>query len=369
MIINDCSWDKFLKKENGKPIVCFGAGMMPGYIEPLWEQIGIWKNIVCFLDNNIEKSGILVGKSQKKIVMTLNDFLQKLVGMEEFCLVITCETFDPIVKQLNKIKELDKVECYIYPLLNKSYFDSKRCNTLIESGLYETIPRKIHYCWFGKNEMGPLQKMCLESWKRICPDYEIICWNEENYNVEKNLYIKQAYEKKKWAFVSDYVRLDVLFEYGGIYVDTDVELIKSIDFLLKQQAFIAYGEWPALNSGAGIGSVKGNSIIKEMRDNPRAKLPFTLPNGECNLITNSIYESAVLQKYGLVQDFQMQKVGGMLILPPDYFAPESVLGADAYISERTLAIHHCIGSWADDKRKSERKMTQEASQENIYLKN
>lgn len=364
MIINDCSWDKFLKKQKGKPIVCFGAGMMPSYIEPLWEKLKIWKDIICFLDNDLKKLGTFIGKNEKKPVKTINDFLKHPI--DKFCLVITCETFDPIVKQLNKIKELDKVDCYIYPWLNKSYFNLKGCNTLIESGLYETIPRKIHYCWFGKNEMGPLQRMCLESWKRMCPDYEIICWNEENYNVGKNLYIKQAYEKKKWAFVSDYVRLDVLFEHGGIYLDTDVELVKSIDFLLKEQAFIAYGEWPALNSGAGIGSVKGNSIIKEMRDNPRANLPFILSNGECNLTTNSIYESDILQKYGLVQDFQMQKVEGMLVLPPDYFAPESVLGRDVYISGRTVAIHHCAGSWADDKRKSERKMTQKASQKNTY---
>ena len=91
------------------------------------------------------------------------------------------------------------------------------------------IPKVIHYCWFGGNEMSALEKKCIESWKTQCPDYEIIRWDETNYDVTKNLYMQQAYAAKKWAFVSDYARLDILYQHGGFYLDTDVELLQSLD--------------------------------------------------------------------------------------------------------------------------------------------
>lgn len=102
------------------------------------------------------------------------------------------------------------------------------------------IPKKIHYCWFGRNPLPELARRCIESWKKYCPDYEIIEWNEDNYDINKIPYVKEAYQAKKWAFVTDYVRLDVVNKFGGIYLDTDVELLKSLDSLLKYKAFL---EW------------------------------------------------------------------------------------------------------------------------------
>ena len=93
------------------------------------------------------------------------------------------------------------------------------------------IPKKIHYCWFGGNPMPEKDKKCIESWKRYCPDYEIIRWDESNYDVSKNRYMKEAYEEKKWGFVPDYARLDIIYNEGGIYLDTDVELVKNLDDL------------------------------------------------------------------------------------------------------------------------------------------
>ena len=96
------------------------------------------------------------------------------------------------------------------------------------------IPKIIHYCWFGKNPLPPLVEKCIASWKLYCPDYEIICWNEERYDIHQCEFTEQAYQAGKWAFVADYVRLDVLVKYGGIYLDTDVELLKPIDYLLTK---------------------------------------------------------------------------------------------------------------------------------------
>ena len=99
------------------------------------------------------------------------------------------------------------------------------------------IPKIIHYCWFGKNPLSDLAKKCIDSWKKYCPDYEIIEWNEENFDINSNVYVKEAYDSKKWAFVTDYVRLYALDKCGGIYMDTDVELLKGIDVFLENEAF------------------------------------------------------------------------------------------------------------------------------------
>ena len=104
------------------------------------------------------------------------------------------------------------------------------------------IPKIIHYCWFGHNKLPALYEKCIQSWKKYCPDYEIVCWNEENFDITQNRYAKEAYEAGKWAFVSDYVRLKVLFEHGGIYLDTDVELIRPIDALVADGGYMGFDE-------------------------------------------------------------------------------------------------------------------------------
>lgn len=104
----------------------------------------------------------------------------------------------------------------------------------------ESIPKIIHYCWIGKSEKPESVEYCIESWKKYCPDYKIIEWNENNYDFIKNEYMKEAYDSKKWGFVPDYARLDIIYNYGGIYLDTDVEIIKSFDALLNQEAFIGF---------------------------------------------------------------------------------------------------------------------------------
>ena len=102
------------------------------------------------------------------------------------------------------------------------------------------IPKVIHYCWFGKKPLPPLAVNCIDSWKKFCPDYEIIEWNEKNFDINSNTYVREAYENKKWAFVSDYVQLYALYNYGGIYMDTDVQVLKPLDAFLNDQAFSGF---------------------------------------------------------------------------------------------------------------------------------
>ena len=126
-----------------------------------------------------------------------------------------------------------------------------------------SIPKVIHYCWFGKGEMPKLAKKCIKSWKKYCPDYEIICHNEDNFDCFQNRYMSEAYQAKKWAFVSDYARLKIIYDNGGIYLDTDVEIIKPIDDLLRNKGFMGFDEKGIVATGLGFGAEKGNEIIGE----------------------------------------------------------------------------------------------------------
>lgn len=208
------------------------------------------------------------------------------------------------------------------------------------------IPKKIHYCWFGGNEMPELSKKCLESWKKYCKDYEIIEWNEKNIDLNSNQYIKEAYKCKKWAFITDYVRLYVLYNYGGIYMDTDVEVIKPIDAFLSHKAFSGFENNNMIPTGI-IGSEKGNQWIKDLLkeyDN----IHFINSKGKMDLTTNVIrITNLTKKKYGLLlkSSYQELKGGIVTIYPFDFFCPKSHITKEIYITENTCTIHHFAGSW------------------------
>lgn len=128
---------------------------------------------------------------------------------------------------------------------------------------YNLLPKTIHYCWFGNNEKPKLFYKCYKSWKRFCPDYEIIEWNESNIDISScPLYVQQAFEEKKWAFVTDYIRLKIIYENGGIYLDTDVELLKPLDDLLVYNAYFGFEDEKHINTGLGFGAAKGFELLK-----------------------------------------------------------------------------------------------------------
>jgi len=348
MIVKE-SWDE-LKNEirkTGYPVVCFGAGAVPVLAEPLLEKEGIWDQIKYFLDNDESKAGSKVGDIKSIQVMTVKSFEE--TNNDKFILLIMCERYVSVLKQLNQIKKWDNISCYIYIKLNYETIKSIPTETLPVTKKESAIPKIIHYCWFGGSEKSELNKKCINSWKEFCPDYQVIEWNEKNYDVQKTRYMSEAYKKEKWAYVADYARLDILYQMGGIYLDTDVELLEKMDVLLGEKAFIACGQWSAVNSGAGIGCIKGHPLIKEMRDEPRSDIPFVQEDGTLNLKQNGYYESKILRKYGFRQDFTMQYVCDLLVLSPEHMATASVLGERTFETKNTIGIHFCEGSWANKK--------------------
>jgi len=350
-------WKNFLQEvvATKKPIVCFGAGAVSTFIENLLIENNIWSRILYFLDNNPSKEGKTVGDLIKIPIITVDSFKKKRI--DDFILLITIESYVVVENQFNQFEQWNHVSCYEYIKLNyEIQKELKQSMWLLPKGKPAIVPKIIHYCWFGKSEKNELHKYCIESWKRHCPDYEMVEWNEDNYDVKKTLYMRQAYEAGKWAYVSDYARLDILYRYGGIYIDTDVELFCNFDELLGT-AFIAHGQWPAVNSGSGMGTEKGNEIILEMLEDERAVMPFIQKDGTYNMMENGYYESKVLRRHGYNEPFAMKSTDGMLILAPEILATSSVLGEKIFVTENTVSLHHCAGSWASLKALNERKET------------
>lgn len=208
------------------------------------------------------------------------------------------------------------------------------------------IPKIIHYCWFGGKKMPKLAKKCLKSWEKYCPDYKIICWNEENFDISQTpLYVRQAYERKKWAFVTDYVRLKIVYENGGIYLDTDVEVLKNLDKFLIYEAFFGFENSQYVATGLGFGATQKNEIIHQMLEVYK-NIPFIKEDNSIDITPCPVRNTEVLVKNGLVlnNSFQILK-DKIAIFPKDYFCPIAYESKEKNFTNNTYTIHWFNGSW------------------------
>jgi hypothetical protein len=215
------------------------------------------------------------------------------------------------------------------------------------------IPKIIHYCWFGGNPLPELAIKCIASWEKYFPGYAVKEWNESNYDVHKIPYIDEAYTAKKYAFVSDYARFDILYQYGGIYFDTDVEVIKPFDVIVERGGFIgieSIGKVAAglggigCNAGLGIGCNAGLSIVCQILDF-YASIQFVNADGSYNLHTVVEYVTTILKKNGLVNKNIIQQLDGITVYPIEYFCPMNFETGVISITNNTYCIHHFAGSW------------------------
>ena len=206
------------------------------------------------------------------------------------------------------------------------------------------IPKVIHYCWFGRGQMPELALKCIESWKTYLPDYELRLWNEDSFDVNSLKFTRQAYEKRKFAFITDVVRLYALDEFGGVYMDTDVEILRPIDEFLKFKAFTGFESDDMLPTGI-MASEAHSPWLKELRRYYRKK-PFVRWNGRLNKTPNTIIISRILKKGGIRIDNTRQTYMDCLeIFPRDYFCPKSHRTGEINITGNTYCIHHFAGSW------------------------
>ncbi|MDE5413791.1 glycosyltransferase family 32 protein [Alkalihalobacterium chitinilyticum] len=210
------------------------------------------------------------------------------------------------------------------------------------------IPKIIHYCWFGNNEKPDIVKKCIASWNKHLSDYEIKEWNEKNFDFSSNAYANEAYQNKKFAFVSDYVRVHVLYHIGGIYLDTDVEVFKSFDDLLHLESFWGFEQESFIGTST-IGSKKGNPLIKMFLDSYEDK-NFVKENGMLDQLTNVAIISELLQNKGLKLNGKFQELDELgTFFPQTYFSPYDYINCRKFITKDTYAMHHFYKSWLPPK--------------------
>ena len=206
------------------------------------------------------------------------------------------------------------------------------------------IPKIVHYCWFGNGPKGKKELRCIESWKKYCPEYEIIEWNETNVDLDMMPFVREAYDAKKYAFVSDVVRLWVLLNNGGIYFDTDVEIIKPFDEFLRYKGFIGFENNDYLNTGQCVGAEKNNPVIKDMylyyKD-----YHFLNNDGSFNMIGCPKVNTEILVNHGLLRNGEFQLIDDFAVFPADYFNPYDDPTGKLNITENTHSIHWYSKSW------------------------
>lgn len=216
------------------------------------------------------------------------------------------------------------------------------------------IPKIIHYCWFGGNPFPPMIEDCINSWKKYCPDYEIIQWNENNFDFSECKYAQDAYENKNWSFVSDYVRHYVIYKYGGIYLDTDVKLIKSLDNLLNEKAYAGFEDDWTVNTGIGFGAEKNDPIVKELYE-AYFSLNFFNDDGTVNPIIQPKITTDIFVKHGLqLYNNKKQKVENFTIYPIEYFCPYDIKIKKMNITPNTYSIHYYTATWYNEEQRRNR---------------
>ena len=208
------------------------------------------------------------------------------------------------------------------------------------------IPKIIHYCWFGRAEKGERIQSYIKGWKKILPDYQIIEWNEDNFDINCNTYVKEAYEHRKYAFVSDVARVYALNEYGGIYLDTDVEIRQSLTPFLNHKMILAYESESLLMTGFMAASKK-NPNIKQLLDSYEHR-KFVQQDGTLNMTANTVYLTNMMKEKGLSYSADIQVLNdGTAIYPLNIFGAFDADNSSFVITPETVLVHWCMASWSN----------------------
>lgn len=352
--------DKFVEYIEDKDIYIYGVGDFYRRLSGKAVYPGIHKKVAGYIDNGRKGEKITVLGQEYHVYGV--EFL-KSVGQG---VILLCGTtyLEEMYKQLEAQCLPDELECFIMPLIwavsdGRDDPDIMRQlslkGDLLPKKEYK-IEKKIHSFWFSGERKPEKYQRCIDTWKRVCPDYEIVEWDMDSYDCNKNLFLKQAYEKKKWAFMSDYARLDVIYHYGGIYLDMDVELLKDFEPLLRFDAFFNYGMRHMIELGSGFGSIKRNPFIGSLlklyenaafldREGKSQEMKYVQPRW----INDSF------RKKGFWMNGDMQLVDNMLLLPRRFYTPKD----DFFLwnclqSDDTRGIHHFNSEWQPQEYREQR---------------
>lgn len=355
-------------------LYCFGAGKVFDTFFARDAGKALARYVSAVADNHADELSvsykILNGRS-----IPIISFERLMNEIEEGDMIlITTNLFREIIAQLGDIEKLQNTQYCIYFAVEIELYDKNGVNLFVPNCLaqYEQIqiPKIIHYCWFGKGEIPVKCRKWMESWEKYCPDYKIIKWSEDNYDVHKSRYMGQAYDMRQWAFVSDYARIDIINEYGGVYLDTDVELIRNLDELLRNDAFCGFENSQLVAYGLGFGSKKNNCILTEIKEYYDSR-SFQQKDGNLDKRSCPYIQTEIMEKHGLKKNGEFQIVDGMTVLPL------RILCGMSSHSFRTLrdlsctyAIHHYTASWLTEEwRKGQQGMKEwiKDNEDYIYL--
>lgn len=347
-----CGLDEFSSRIKNKKLYFIGAGKnaLQLMLKYDWE-------VACCIDNDVEKKGTFLEAQNKRIPIYGWDFLLSKVT-QETVLLVTPSDFEALEKQIDSESILDKVSVYILKLMESIQYDMDRIEASkapfsITKGTVPKIPKIIHYFWFSGDPYPENVQKCIDSWHKFCPDYEFKKWDLTNYKTDCR-FANEALEHKCWAVASDYGRCDVVYRYGGIYLDTDVELIKPLDDLLYDDGFIGFEDLYYVDPGSGFGATQNNPIVKQFcsiyeRDNTK----FVLDDGSLNKIICPAYYTKKLEDIGLRHDGSFQNLGGFVVYPPLVLCPHSYRTGAIVKLKTTFSIHHHYGGWFDQRQKAQ----------------
>lgn len=337
---------EFIREIQDKKLYFFGAGrVLTNCVELYCEN----KPLEAIVDNNEGLWGTRKTVGGQSIrVIGLDAFIKELEGapLERVVLLITSAFYGvEIVEQLDAIPELEGLPCYLHAVIRNTAEPGPQFS--FSTG-EQKIPKKIHYIWIGNQQLPHRLQTCVDSWSRVNPDYEIIRWDESNYDFTKVDYMREAYERRDWAFASNYARLDVIYQCGGIYLDTDAEAVRSLDVLLCDEVFFGMSGGDSIASGAGFGAVPGHPLIKDLRDIYHGK-QFISKDGKLNRGPGYNSRHPIFKQYGFRILNEYQKRDGIVLYPAEVLSPLGVGGLGNFFSEKTVSIHHNDGAGASDR--------------------
>lgn len=336
---------------NRFPLIIFGAGKMAiktlDCINETYPDYD-FSRILYFVDNDVNKWGSTFQyKENAYRIISLKDIACDI--RDKVAIIVSTIYSDEILEQLANNDDFinTHVICYSdipYAKIMDDFYLPKS----LKMTEYPIIPKVIHYCWFGRAKIPDKYREWMKTWAKYCPDYEIVEWNDDNYDYKKNEYMYEAYKANQWAFVSDYARMDVVYNYGGIYLDTDVELIRNIDVLLYQKAFMGLQNDLRIATGLGFGAIKRHHTIGEFILEYEDR-KFLLPDGGYDLTPCPSIQTPFLEKKGYKRENKYQVVDDIAILPAPVLG--GYIGEHLVVNEDVYMLHHYAASWISPERR------------------
>ncbi len=339
------SIEQGLSDFENREIIFIGAGKMAQDILTQFD----W-NIKCAVDNNPDMAGTTLTAERKTVPVCAWDALYRDEN-KECILLITPMYVSKLIEQINTDSQLENREVYIYQYMRALQWDIDRIRVSerpfsMTVGTVNRIPKTIHYFWFSGDPYPEKVQKCIDSWKRYCPDYEFKKWTLENYKTD-NVFCNEALSVRNWAHASDYGRCDVIRRYGGIYLDTDVELVKPLDDLLYDEGFFCFESADGVDPGSGMAAAQGNEILEEIC-NQYEEIHFINEDRSFNKVNIIPQYTNVLKKHGLVSDGSYQIVDGIAVYPPLVMSPYSYNTGLTCPYEKTYGIHHWVSAWISE---------------------